>query len=147
MADIQNEHHNDDGFQCRQCNIFGLLPLGRAVQRCRLVQRTVNAGNTCKVDNHIIAHGFPDLHESQNQRPPFWLRIPHDFIAAKSLNNGVHQTFVRVQKSVDKVADNNPRKEVREEHHRLVCFRSNAAVNLIDKHSQCNRNYNVQYDK
>ena len=124
MADIQNEHHNDDGFQCRQCNIFGLLPLGRAVQRCRLVQRTVNAGNTCKVDNHIIAH-----------------------IAAKSLNNGVHQTFVRVQKSVDKVADNNPRKEVREEHHRLVCFRSNAAVNLIDKHSQCNRNYNVQYDK
>ena len=68
-------------------------------------------------------------------------------LSAKGLDELVEQTVVGIEKSKDEVAHDDPRKEVREEHHRLIDLRFALGIQLVDHQRQRYGNDDAQDDK
>ena len=60
FEEYMDQHHDQNGFDAWHCDMFCLLPFGCTVHNCRFIQRRINSGDRCQVDDHSISHAFPD---------------------------------------------------------------------------------------
>ena len=146
-AHREDEHHYDNRLEHRHRDVFRLLPLARAVKHRGLVKRSVDAGDAGQIHDHAVTRALPDLEDHEEEGPVPGFRIPAVRLSAKGLDELVEQTVVGIEKSKDEITHNDPRKEVREEHHRLIDLRFALGIQLVDHQRQRYGNDDAQDDK
>ena len=147
LADVEDEHDDDHRLDGGQGDVFGLLPLGGAVENRGFVEASVDAGDARQIHDHVVAHGFPGGHEHQNEGPVLGSGIPHHLFAAQAHDDAVRQALVGIEERIDKVADHDPRHEVGQEHHGLVALGGEPGIQLVDDNGQRDGNHQVDDDE
>ena len=97
-----------------------LLPLGRAVHRCGLVLRAVDAGNGGQIQYRGVARVFPHAAQGQDVGPVFRLVIPVDGRSRSRLLGPDDHAVGGIQKREQEVRRHHPAQKIREEHQGLI---------------------------
>ena len=112
-----------------------LLEAACAVDLRRFIERRVNAHQCGEIHHGAHADAFPEVYDSQDERPVFRVHIHVNGVSAEELDDLVHKTGPRAEDGVDDIADDNHGHEVREGNDRLIRLQAAPACDL--KQQKC----------
>ena len=100
----------------------------------------------CVIENRIIARGFPDIADDNNQIPPFRQVIKIDIFKSQKIEKLIDDSVPGIDKSFQRIAGHNPGNQIGQKQNGLR-YPEHSSAHIVQHNRNGHRNNQSKYDK